>query len=360
MTLRIHDRYLLTRFVKIFLFSILAFTIIYVTIDIFEEIDNFIDHEAKIVHIALFYFYSLPFALTYIIPVSLLLATIFSMGILARRNELTAFLASGVSLVRIAAPILVLAVLISIGSTYFNDFVVTKANRRQDEVKRHDIEGKPIANPNQKENLHYLGEDGFVYLARRYNHVSMTLFDVVVQRFNENTLVRRIDAKRASFENNRWVFKNGFDRSFEDGTEIVSAFDELVVEELVETPEDFAKEELQQENMNSRQLAEYIKKVKRSGGDVERYQTDMYSMFNYAAVGSIFVLIGVAFSSGRRKQSIATGFGITLIVSFMYYVVLKLGTTLGYNGVLPPLLAAALGNLVFLGLGAVLIVRANR
>lgn len=360
MIVRIHDRYLLSRFLRIFFFSIIAFNIIYVTIDTFEEIDNFIDHQASIKNIGLYYLFTTPFALTYIIPVALLLATIFSMGILARRNELTAFIASGISLVRISAPILTLAVLLSIFATYFNDFIVPKANRIAQDIKNHDIEGRPESNPFNKENLHYLGENGYVYLARRYTHSSKTLFQVVVQRFNESTLERRIDARRATWENGKWVFKDGFDRSFVNGEERVAAFTELTVDGLTETPEDFAKEEIDRDNMNSRQLRAYIKKVRRSGGKIERYQTDLYSKFNYAAVGSIFVLIGIAFSSGKRKQSIATGFGITLLVSFLYYVVLKLGQTLGYNGVVPPFLAAAIGNIAFLILGGGLVLRANR
>jgi lipopolysaccharide export system permease protein len=329
MTVRIHDRYLLARFIRVFFFSVLAFTVIYITIDTFEEIDNFIDHDASIKDIFLFYFYSTPFALTYIIPVSMLLATIFSMGILARRNELTALLASGISLVRLATPILILAVFVSIGSTYFNDMVVTKANRLANQVKRVNIEGKQPENPNLKDNFHYLGEHGFVYLAKRYNHVSMTLFEVVVQQFDNNTLTRRI-------------------------------FMELSLSELAELPDDFAKKEVDQDNMNTRELSAFIRKIRRSGGKIERYETDLYAKFNYPLVGSIFVLIGIAFASGRRKQSIATGFGVTLVVSFMYYVALKLGQTLGYNSVLPPILAAGLGNIIFLGLGIGLIVRANQ
>jgi lipopolysaccharide export system permease protein len=360
MTVRIHDRYLLARFIRVFFFSVLAFTVIYITIDTFEEIDNFIDHDASIKDIFLFYFYSTPFALTYIIPVSMLLATIFSMGILARRNELTALLASGISLVRLATPILILAVFVSIGSTYFNDMVVTKANRLANQVKRVNIEGKQPENPNLKDNFHYLGEHGFVYLAKRYNHVSMTLFEVVVQQFDNNTLTRRIDARRATWEKGQWVFKNGFDRSFVSGSEAVSTFMELSLSELAELPDDFAKKEVDQDNMNTRELSAFIRKIRRSGGKIERYETDLYAKFNYPLVGSIFVLIGIAFASGRRKQSIATGFGVTLVVSFMYYVALKLGQTLGYNSVLPPILAAGLGNIIFLGLGIGLIVRANQ
>jgi lipopolysaccharide export system permease protein len=360
MSFRIHDRYLLKQFLKVFFFSVLTFIIIYVVVDTFEEIDNFIDHDAKILDIIPYYVYALPFILTYIVPVALLLATVFSMGILARRNEITAFIASGVSLVRVATPIFILALLISGGSTWFNDSVVTRANRLHKDIQRYKIEKRSRPNPNLRENFHYLGEKGFVYLASRYNHENRTLYDVVVQQFNRNTLVRRIDAKRAVWKTGAWQFLSGFDRVFSGANENVKAFDKLTMAELEEDPLNFAEEVIDQENMNLGQLSNYIKKVRNSGGDTERYQTDLYFKFSYPLAGSIFVLMGVAFASGKRKQSIATGFGVTLVISFLYYGVLRVGQTLGYNGVIPPLLAAQLGNLVFLVVGVGLLTKANQ
>ncbi|MEJ2721654.1 MAG: LPS export ABC transporter permease LptG [bacterium] len=360
MTVRIHDRYLLKQFIKIFFFSVLTFTIIYITIDVFEEIDNFIDHNAAIHTIGVYYLFSIPFILTYIIPVSLLLGAIFSMGIMARRNEITALVASGLSLARISAPILITALAVSAASVGFNDYVVTKANRMSNDIKRYDIEGRPRSDPRLKENFHFLGENGFVYLARRYNDDTKTLYDVVVQQFDKNTLLRRVDAKKAMWKNDRWVFQSGFDRVFDADIEQVRAFDRLEIPELQESPDQFAKEEIDQENMNFTELRSYIDKVRRSGGGVEKYLTDLYFKFSYPLAGSIFVLLGVALSSAKRKQSIATGFGLTLLISFLYYGVLRVGQTLGYNGVLPPPLAAELGNLIFLVVGVILITRANR
>ena len=100
--------------------------------------------------------------------------------------------------------------------------------------------------------------------------------------------------------------------------------------------------------------------MRKSGGHVERYLTDLYFKFSYPLAGAIFVLLGVAISSGKRKQSRATGVGLTLAIAFTYYGVLRVGQTLGYNGVLPPPLAAQMGNLVFLVIGAVLLHKANQ
>jgi lipopolysaccharide export system permease protein len=360
MSFRIHDRYLLRQFLRVFFFSILTFTIIFIVVDTFEEIDNFIDHDADMLTIVIYYVYALPFILTYIIPVALLLAAVFSMGIMARRNEITAFIASGISLVRVAAPVFILALLISAGSTWFNDAVVTEANVRHKDIQRYDIEKRSRPNPNNRENFHYLGENGFMYLASRYNAENRTMYDVVLQQFDRNTLIRRIDAKRAMWKNGAWQFLSGFDRVFSGANESVKAFDKLTMAELEEDPLDFAQEEIDPEDMNVGQLSNYIEKVRNSGGDTERYQTDLYFKFSYPLAGSIFVLMGVAFASGKRKQSIATGFGVTLVISFLYYGVLRVGQTLGYNGVVPPLLAAQLGNLVFLVVGVGLLTKANQ
>jgi lipopolysaccharide export system permease protein len=360
MMIRTHDRYLLAQFARIFLISVVVFSVIYVTVNVFEELDNFIDHDASLFDIVRFYFYTMPFIFTMVIPVSLLLATMFSMGIMARRNELTAFISSGISLVRVSAPLLVASVVMSLFSTWFNDRVVTRATPLSRQIKVHDIEGKPRGDPDVKENFHYLGENGFVYLARRYDHAANALQDVVVQQYAGNTLVRRVDAKSAKFIDGQWVFASGFEREFKSDTERVVAFDQLALPELSEEPDDFAKREVDEEDMDFTQLRSRIEKIRRSGGRIERQLTNLYFKFSYPLAGSIFILLGIALSSGKRKQSIATGFGLTLLIIFVYYVVLRIGQTLGYNGVLPPLLGAQAGNILFLAVGTVLIVRANK
>lgn len=357
---RIHDRYLLKRFLRVVAYAAIAFVLIYITVNIFDEIDNFIDHNAKMKDIALYYAYSVPFVMTYVIPVSLLLGTVFAMGIMARRNETIALLSSGVSLKRIAAPILVVAFLVSIGMIFFDDIVVPHANRHMDAIMQQKIEGREKVDPDIKSDFRYLGSNGFVYLAQTYSRVNQTLYDVVVQQFADSTLVRRIDAKRAHWVDGHWLFLNGYARTFDAAGEHVDRFDSLVVTEMTETPADFGQEEVEEEDMTYNELKHYIDRVRRSGGNVDEYLVDLHFKFSFPFAGSIFVLIGVALASGKRKPSIATGFGLTLVVSFIYYALLRVGQTLGHNGVMPPLLAAQLGNIIFLAIGIFMLRRADR
>jgi lipopolysaccharide export system permease protein len=173
-------------------------------------------------------------------------------------------------------------------------------------------------------------------------------------------MIRRIDAKRARWHGDHWLFLNGYERSFDGREEHIERFDSLTIPELTETPDDFAEEEIDEEDMTYRELSRYIDRVRRSGGTVEQYLVDLYFKFSFPFAGSIFVLIGVALASGKRKPSIATGFGLTLVVSFLYYAILRVGQTLGHNGVLPPLLAAQLGNIMFLAIGLIMLKRTDR
>jgi len=360
MHLRIHDKYITASFLRNFAFSTFAFTLIYVIVDVFEEIDNYIDHDTSVGTVARYYFYSLPFILTYIVPTALLLATVFSLGVLARRNELTALVASGVSMVRLAMPLILIALAISAFSAWFNDAPVAHANRIRLDIKHYEIEGQPRPMGQIRKDFQYLGDEGYVYLASTYNPLTHTLYNIVVQKFGENTLERRIDARRAVWKDSVWVFQDGYRRVFTGKTDSVRAFKSYVDTLITETPADFDEKPLDEDEMTANELRDYIHKVRRSGGNVERIMVNLYFKFSFPFSGLMFVLIGIAFAAGRRKPSMATGFGMTLAVSFLYYVVLRVGQTLGHNGVLPPLLAAQAGNIIFLVIGSVLVGRANR
>ncbi|MCK4350467.1 MAG: LPS export ABC transporter permease LptG [Candidatus Krumholzibacteria bacterium] len=358
---RIHDRYILNGFLRNVLIGLIAFTVIYVTVDVTEETDNFLDHNAKLAHVTLYYLYKIPWILILILPVSVLLATVFSLGKLARENELTAFIASGTSLTRVAMPILVAAFLISLLTIVFAETLVPKANRKSEEIMLVEIEKKKARSSFRfKNNLHYQGEGNRVYYADKYDLRLSVLMGVVVQEYEESKLTRRIDAKKAFWDGARWVFMNGAVREFLEVGEKITTFDRLPMPELPEKPEDLAKEEIEPEEMNYIELKDYIEKVKRSGGSVDKYLVDLYVKFSFPLTSLIFAVIGAALSSAKRKPSMATGFGLTLFISFSYYGILRIGQALGHSGVIQPMFGAWMGNIIFLAVGGMLLYKANR
>ncbi|MBN1884046.1 MAG: LptF/LptG family permease [Candidatus Krumholzibacteriota bacterium] len=359
--MKIHDRYILRGFWQNLLLGLIAFTVIFITVDVSEEIDNYIDHDATIAVVTLYYVYLVPWILTLVLPVAVLLAVVFSLGKLSRQNELTAFIASGRSYLRVAAPIVVSALLISAVSAAFSELVVPLAKRRGDLIMAADIEGRTQRDSNRyRKELHYQGEGNRVYYAEKYDKTLNVLVNAVVQEYDGPRLVRRIDARKIFWDGRQWVFINGAIREFDGDTERITTFENRPMPSLVERPEDLAKEEVDPEEMNWWELRDYIDKVRRGGGPVDKYKVDLYFKFSFPFTNLIFAVIGVALSSAKRKPSMATGFGLTLLVSFTYYGILRIGQALGHSGVIPPLLGAWAGNILFLAVGGVLLHRANR
>ncbi|MCK4549886.1 MAG: LptF/LptG family permease [Candidatus Krumholzibacteria bacterium] len=359
--MKIHDRYILGGFWRNLLLGFLAFTVIYVTVDLSEETDNFYDNKATAREVVSYYFYQLPWILLLTMPISVLLSTVFTLGRMSRENELTALVAAGMPLTRIARPILISAFFISLASLAFSELIVPFANRRAERIMSIDIEQRRKQDSfKYRKNLHYQGEGNRTWYAERYDIKLSVLLNVALHEHEDAKLVRRVDAKKAFWDGSKWVFMDGAVRDFLEEGETVTTFKRKEMPHLPEKPEDIAKEEIVPEEMNFLELRDHIDKIRRGGGGIDKYLVDLYFKFSFPFTSLIFAVIGAALSSAKRKPSMATGFGLTLLISFMYYGILRVGQSLGHSGVLPPLLGAWMGNLIFVVLGAIMLYRANK
>ncbi len=359
--MRIHDRYILGEFWRNIAIALVAFTVIYITVDINEEISSYIDNHARALEVTRYYLFKIPWILVLIMPVAILLATVFTLGKLSRQNELTAFISSGTSLVRVAAPIVVSALIVSFAVMIFGEFVIPETTKRSQKIKHVDIEKqKEQEDARWRGNVHYQGEKERTYYAERYDLMLKTFTNMIIHEYQGSSLRRRTDAKKAYWDGAQWVLLNGAIRDFTAQGEKITTFKKIEVKDLPERPEDFEKEDIDPEEMNFRQLRIYIDKLARSGGPVDKYRVDLYFKFSFPFTNLIFAVIGAALASAKRKPSMATGFGLTLMISFTYYGVLRIGQALGHNGVIEPLFGAWIGNVIFVAVGGVLLYRANK
>ncbi len=65
------------------------------------------------------------------------------------------------------------------------------------------------------------------------------------------------------------------------------------------------------------------------------------------------VLIGVSIAANTLKTGLTKRFGISLLATFCYFILLRFGLILGENGGLSPVMGAWIGNIVFglMGMG---------
>lgn len=354
-------KYILRELIKIFVIALGAFVMIYILVDFFERIDNFIEAGAKL-HLMFFYIlFKLPLVVDQMTPVAVLMSTIISLGLLARSNEIVALKASGVSPLRIVFPMLFFAAFVSMISFANNESVMPYANRRYNSIWKTHVQKKAPEFVSKYESIWYRG-DGSIYTIRTFDVNAETLFGITVNQFDSSfATTKRIQAKRAEWTNGRWLFFDGtIKKKTADGTYAVSTFSERTFP-LKETPEDFKKGVKPSDEMGFRELARYARKIENEGYSARTYWVDMHVKLAFPCISLIMSLVGTSLALRKEKgRGAASGIGIGFIIVALYLVTFELFKTLGYTAIVPPAVAAWGSNILFGAIGTCLIIGATR
>jgi lipopolysaccharide export system permease protein len=358
--MKILDRYIIRQFLISFLFGLLAFTFIFIIIDMMEKLDDFIDANAPTHVVIEYYIASVPEIVKLMTPVAVLLAALFVTGRLSSQNELAAIKSSGISLYRMMAPFLIVTFIICLASIYFNGWVVPYANQKKFYIERWHL-NRSISTDVRYNILFQEGRTRIVSI-NYYDTQAKCARQVSIQDFDDQdfTVLRhRYDALQMQWtqpegndiKKGNWVLFNGTMRSFPDSMQTLTAFDSLEVGKLSLTPTDIEKKQQTPDEMNYYDLQEFIENQKRAGQDVARWLVEYHFKLAFPFASIIMVLFGVPFALSKPRSGAALGFGIATAVTFIYLGFMKASQVFGYNGDLDPLLTAWLANLIFLVAG---------
>ena len=125
------DRYLINQFWIILGISILGFLSIFMVVDLIENLDRFMDNKVPSPVVFRYYVYTLPYFISIGLPMAVLISTVFSLGSMVKRNEWTAMKASGISLYRIALPLVMCGVFLSGISVLLDNKLVAYGNAKR-------------------------------------------------------------------------------------------------------------------------------------------------------------------------------------------------------------------------------------
>ncbi|MBM3319325.1 MAG: LptF/LptG family permease [Candidatus Eisenbacteria bacterium] len=358
---RLLDRYVGGRYLVSLAFALLAFLAIFVVLDLFEKLDDFLDQGVPLPVVGRYYLFRLPEILLLMLPVGMLLACLVSLGSHARTNEFLAMLAAGVSMRRTLLPVLVLGFTVSLVALAAGEILAPPAAERVHALQDEVIKPGRSRSARVRTNLSFLGDNGRLFRIGRLDVEKGRMENVVVQLLRENALVERIDAERADWENGTWVFRNGYFRRFaEEVLAEAFSFAERAEPGIRETPADFAKIQKNPRQMSYRELKLLIEKVKANGGEVIKEEVDLHMKVSFPFTNFLIVLLGSPLAALLRRGGNAVGFTLALLICFVYYLAIRVGQSLGYNAVFPPLVGAWIPNLLFLAIGAVLFRRLAR
>lgn len=357
--MRIHDKLVLGSFLRHLGQTLVGALVLFTLVDVFDHLGNLLDNQATVSQTLRYYLYKAPWIIDQVLPVAVLMSTLFTVGVMARYLELTALFASGLSLLRVGRPLLIAGLAITVLALGWREYVLPEANVRKWRVWEVEIHGKTeTMRPTRQ--IAATGRDGRLYYADRYNPNKQEVTGLRVLSRTSSQVTERLDASRAVWDGECWVLHEGTRRVFTDAGETIHPFTTLRASDLSITPEGLYYTRVRQEDMNIRQLLRHRDLVRQVGGDATSINVDLHFQLAFPLVNLIVVLLGLVLASGPRKTTVASGFGLTLLVGFGYYLLMMFGRSLGHSGVLAPAVAGWAGNVLYAALAWLLLARARR
>lgn len=337
-------KYLRNRFIGIFGFCLFAVILVFVIVDVVQEMDKFLDQEVPSKIVFLYYIYYIPYILVLCVPATTLMATVFSVGSFARHNEMVALKSLGYSLYRVLWTLMGMGLLVSVFTFVLAEVVAVQATKKRVEIERHYLEKGKGRRSSRLRNLEIQAPPDKLVTIGQYDAENKKASRVKIEMFDGARLHRRIDAPSMVWDEDAWIIQGGYERTFDGNQEHAVPIDTATRYQFNFGPTELLHAQVKPDEMGFIELVAFVKRIKTLGGEVHRWLTDLHLRISFPLSSLGIVLFSVPIAYNIRKRSLAVGFGICLAVCFFYFGMVKMGETMGQKGSLHPVWAAWLGN----------------
>jgi LPS export ABC transporter permease LptG len=364
---QIVDAYILTSFVfylGVVLASLLSMILAY---NFFELMGDWIRNKIPLMEMFSYLFFLTPELIYETLPFAILVAVLVHLGVLSKQNEITAFRACGVSLFRLAMPLLLAGALFAGGLFLFDYYYVPGANLKQDAM-RDEIKGRPKQTYQRADHKWIMGHSR-VYYYEFFDHAAGIMHGVDVFDMDPNTfrLKREIVAERGQWNPalKTWSFENGWSCRYAGDS--CSAYQSFSSEpggletrwhsDLTEPPDYFVTAAVQEKQMNFLRLDQYIRDLQERGFPTGKLQVQFYLKFALPLFALIMAMIAVPYGFLVGNRGAMAGIGVSLGIGVGYKGLGILFEKIGDVNLLPPTMAAWSPDIIFGLAGLYLLMR---
>lgn len=347
------DRYIITKFIGTYFYSIALIISISIVFDINENLAKFTSYHAPLRAIVFDYYANfVPYFANLFSPLFVFIAVIFFTSKLAGNSEIIAMLASGMSFKRLLRPYMISAALISALNFYLGSYVIPKGT-----VVRHDFES--LYKNNKKitsaQNVQLQVGKGVIAYISQYDDKTKTGYGFSLDKFEKKKLILHTTANVVKYDTisdsrYHWKMVNYKTRDLRGMREkITSGMEKDTV--IMMEPMDLVFSKGQQETFTSPELLRYIsKQQERGSSNVVQYEVEYHKRIASCFASFILTIIGVSLSSRKRKGGMGLYLGIGLALSFAYILLQTVCATFAINANTPPMLAAWIPNILYFGI----------
>ncbi len=346
------DLYLLREVLFYALLLTAALLLLFGLFSLLELVDDITAHDTPWPVVARFLWFLMPQAFYLMVPLGLLLGILVTIALMSTRNELVAIKGAGISLYRLALPVVGLGLAFSALLFLMDQHYLPQANQQQ-EALRNQIKGRPPQTFFRTERRWIFGEQPRIYhysfFDPRENLLArLNVLELSVGSFK---LQRRIFATRAHWEPHleTWVLEQGWERLFADGRAVeFRRFDVASFRELSERPAYFRKEVRESQQMNWRELGRYVADLRQSGFEVTQLEVQWHRKFAFPLVAAVITLLAFPFGASMGRRGAIGGLAVGIGLGFLFWVLSGFFEALGNLALLPAVLAGWGPDAIFL------------
>ncbi len=357
------DRYILGKFLRTFLFTVLIFSLIAMVIDFSEKVEDFLKSEITTREVLLEYYPTfVMFVASLLWPLFTLIAVIFFTSRMATNSEIISIFNAGVSYRRFLRPYFIGAFLIAFINLVGNHFFIPMGNKTMLNVLYTHIDHDKDKGKTQ--NVHmFVAPDTKIYV-EFYRKRDSTARTFRIEHFERNRLESTLKAVSARWDGatGKWRLEDYEIRSF-DGIEegLIVGRGKSLDTLLNFTPEDFVDYQEQQTMMTTPELKAYIaKQQQRGAGNTKRYIVELYRRTADAFTVFILTVLGVSIASRKVRGGIGLHLAIGILLGAVFIFFARFSIVFATGNVMPPLLGMWMPNIVFGSIALVMILRAQK
>jgi len=369
------DRWLLGQIIPPMIFAISAFTVISLSVGVmFDLIRKIVEFGLPLFLALKVLFFSLPSFLVLSFPMAVLLSTLLAYGKLSSNSELLALKSLGIKTSRIISPAIALSIFMTGLTFYFNDNLVPASNKLAEVTLRAGI-GSSFSSEQGKDNIMFSRYGSRINAANKkptkintfLTHIfyaswyeNNIMEGVTVLDFSREDFQQILKAKTGKFDkkSSSWIFSDGNIVSIDPSGQTTNIQFKEYTYPFVEGPLELAKVPKDANEMTLKQAIQAEKIYEKTGNlkEVRRIKVRIQEKFTLPFACLVFGLIGSSLGSkSNLRSSKSQGFGLSVILILIYYVMSFLFSSFGVKGILPPVFAAWLPVLISLGGGIYLL-----
>ncbi|MSO84258.1 MAG: LPS export ABC transporter permease LptF, partial [Acidobacteria bacterium] len=345
--LGILDRYVASTYARIAGLSAFAMAGIFYISTFLDLSDKVFRGQATWSMLWAYFWYVTPQYVYYILPLAVLLATLVTIGLLTKNSELVVMKACGISLYRVALP-MVGGALIAGGVLFLLEETVLGPSNRRAEAIRHVIRGGSPQTFDVLLRRWVVGGDGEIYHFDYYDPRARQLNGLSIYEFGPQmqVLARRTFAERAVYLGgpdvapDAWRLEQGWTRDLADDGETRAFTPFAESQAAIEPSAYFTTQQPDERFMTYEQLRDYTEQLRASGFDVSSQLVALERKISFPFVTIVMTLLAVPFAVTTGRHGAMYGIGAGILLAITYWVAISVFAALGTGGLVTPALAA--------------------